>query len=137
MYLLGFNIFIVFQAKDIYNQARINILLIAVICLMMIGNVPVTFTHTEFSEIFFGLKGDDLLNSKRYRIFRAISNNLEQVAFSFNFIIYMSMNRYFKSYMSSMYQRVCNISKTIDELPTRFKRQLSLHRGRNPEENLY
>lgn len=107
------------QAKDIYNQARTNIILISVVCMMIIGNTPVTLSMTEFAEVLFGLKGCQLLGTRSYRIFRAIANNLAQIAFSSNFFIYYAMNRNFQEWI----RQVVNKCRCSQERETKINPQ--------------
>lgn len=88
-----------------YNQTRINIILISVICVMIVGNTPVALSHTEFAEIMFDKKGRCLLASRSYLIFRSMANVLAQLAFSGNFFIYYAMNRHFQDWIRELVER--------------------------------
>lgn len=105
---------------------RINILLILVICLMLIGNIPVLASIPEFSVHLFQVSGKWRVDSvaasvgqqifirtvviteqclgplRSFRILRSVGNILEQVAFSFNFVIYYAMNKNFQKFMSNV-----------------------------------
>ena len=81
-------------------QRKLTVLLIAIVCIFLAGQIPQAFAYVSNFQIFlrlFGRSSQSLLCCPPYRLYRGITNCICLITYSANFFLYATLNYHFKN----------------------------------------
>lgn len=80
-------------------QRKLTVLLVAIVCLFLAGQIPQALAFASNYQIIlrlFNKSSNSLACSPHYRLYRVITHCLCLITYSANFILYATLNRHFK-----------------------------------------